>query len=134
MRRLDLLAGRRRLSRRRRLLASWRLSTLFLHRRRHLALRRLDLLTHRRRLTRWGLSLLTRWRKVLRTGSRDRLVLLALGRCLPRSVWLGLSLDKGRRRTRPHGWGYRTNLLRVDRLDLHPRWRRILAGLGAQGL
>ena len=69
-------------------------------------------------------------------GRRDRLGLRFLVGRLPRSgSGLGRALGKGRRRTRAHGRGDRTNLFRVDPLDLHAPRRWVLTGdLGAQGL
>ena len=103
-----------------------------------MAHRRLNLLTHRRR----GRLAHRRWSlrggrgRTLRTGGRDGLGKRFLVGRLPRTVLgLGRALGKGRCRAGAHGRGDRTNLTRVDRLDLHASGCQVLADdLAAQGL
>lgn len=133
---LSLLAHRGRSLARRRLgllMDRWRglayrRLRLLMDRWRSLAQRRLGLRVDcRRSRVHRGLGLPTYRRKILRRrgrmGLRNRIPIRRL-----RWASLGLrALGKGRSRTGMHGWSYRMDLFRIDRLDLNASRRRVLA-------
>jgi len=101
----------------------------------HLRLRRLRAHLRRRALLPKGWRRLAHGLLSLRAAGRGDWTTGRRGGRLPwTSLRLGRVLGEGRCWARTDGRGHRTNLLRVDRLDLHTPGRRALAGLCTQAL